>query len=187
MPGTGHQADEGQDASSSQKVTSISCCRGRSELRFVVTGCRVNPGLPVLVLSRCRSLPQDGDVWDHCVSQPPIQPQSCAGLCPIYPREAGAIPGDMLSLPTVLTPTSSLPCPEAKQGWERAQWGDLGRDGAQAPHGCWLCLASGSLGWQGQTLGQGQPGSVGSLPNPSWSQPGPSTAKLGQLCKSPGL
>lgn len=103
----------------------------------------------------------------------------------MYPREAEVIPGDLLSLPTVLTLTSSLPRWGAKQGWEWAWWGDLGRDRAQAPPACWLCLALGSLGWQGQNLGQGQAGSVGSLPNPSRSQPGPSTAKLGQLCKSP--
>lgn len=76
------------------------------------------------------------------------QPQSCTGLgtalCPIYPREAGAIPGDLLSLPTVLTLAWSLPWWGAKQGCEQVQWGHLGRDGAQAPHGCWLCLALGS-------------------------------------------
>lgn len=138
MPGTGQQAGEGQDASSSQKVTSISCRRGRSELRFVVTGCGVNPGLPVLALSHCGLLPRDGDMQDHWVSKPRIQPQSCSGLRPVYPREAGAIPGDLLSLPTVLTLTSSLPywggtlsLPYwgGKRGWEWAQWGGLGRDG----------------------------------------------------------
>ena len=71
VPGTGHQAGEGQDASGSQKVTSISCHRGRSELRFVVTGCGVNPGLPVLILSHCGSLPREGDMQDHWASKPP--------------------------------------------------------------------------------------------------------------------
>lgn len=79
VPGTGHQAGEGQDASSSRKVTSISCRRGRSELRFVVTGCGVNPGLSVLVLSHCVLLPWDGDVWDHWVSKSSPSPNPAQG------------------------------------------------------------------------------------------------------------
>lgn len=65
---------------------------------FVVMGCGMNPGLP-------GSLPWHWDTWDRC-QQAPMQLHPCPSghtvLCLVYPRQTGAIPGDLLSLSTAL-------------------------------------------------------------------------------------